>query len=781
MGARTSVEGSGGSTSPQPYLGAVEGRRYAREQDLHNNRRDSVRDPVLSSDSDSDSDLVRGSDDSVRDSDDSSRGQRRPRRPPTAAAAAAAGGGDGRVAMERPRDPRPLPRSRQYPPRASRSSVIAGRALGTSPAAASGPRPSSSVAMGLLLPRQHLHPLASSPQPRPSRPNQSSSHLRRRSSYDRRGGRGGGETQAAVRNDGPLGSPRFDIALLRALIRTGQDALILSRRRRSSTTTRGRRSKRDYRSSGRRREHASVQDDHDNDHGASDWRKRRDSAKRGSTSSSEFIRRVALLSPFAVAVLLFFLPRCLEYVTRPSPWAWAPVRRLNSRRCAMNYFIEKQPPDEYDPDAGPLPGEKPPKDPITGEALPNVPRSLEGTYRTKGQVFVLLRFIEAVADSFRSSGGDVDASRQHVVFTNSRDGGHLAEVASAHWPPRGRHRTMFHVVADEEADDDEEGALGYGTTGAIEERFKGSKFVSVYGTDGMAGLDADDDEVEWGFGGEGRGSSGQEWSPDEEEDGDDTEGDDALVPKGRYGNNTAPYPDLVALLRLYDNDEDEEDDDETDHRPPSISIPYLHIDGRTPASQFRVLRSVRALLLSNTVGAVGLEHSPGLSFPDVVEFFRLAGYKTFLLGSRQLARLDHLCEETLREVLDHPHLARGEGANGEEGGGSSSKAGLGGLRSFLRRWGIINPPLVTPDPGGPSSSASKRRRAEALEGPITGGGPSTYPPFLVALPKGRRTSDGTHFGRQEMTVQHMYDLFGGYGGGGGQIKTANDRKAPGKK
>lgn len=31
-----------------------------------------------------------------------------------------------------------------------------------------------------------------------------------------------------------------------------------------------------------------------------------------------------------------------------------------------------------------------------------------------------------------------------------------------------------------------------------------------------------------------------------------------------------------------------------------------------------------------------------------------------------------------------------------------------------------------------------------------------------------------------MTIQHMYDLFGGFDGGGGQIKTANDRKAPGK-
>jgi hypothetical protein len=43
----------------------------------------------------------------------------------------------------------------------------------------------------------------------------------------------------------------------------------------------------------------------------------------------------------------------------------------------------------------------------------------------------------------------------------------------------------------------------------------------------------------------------------------------------------------------------------------------------------------------------------------------------------------------------------------------------------------------------------------------------------VAMPRGRKN-------REEMTIQHMYDLFGGYGGGGGQIKTANDRKAPGK-
>jgi hypothetical protein len=46
-----------------------------------------------------------------------------------------------------------------------------------------------------------------------------------------------------------------------------------------------------------------------------------------------------------------------------------------------------------------------------------------------------------------------------------------------------------------------------------------------------------------------------------------------------------------------------------------------------------------------------------------------------------------------------------------------------------------------------------------------------YPPFFVAFPRGRAEFE-------EMTIQHMYDLFGG---GGGQIATANDRKAPTKK
>ena len=116
-------------------------------------------------------------------------------------------------------------------------------------------------------------------------PNQFYFHCMRSSSYNQRGGRGGVETQAIVSNDGPLVNPRFDIALLRTVIWTVQDALILSRWRRSSMTTQGRRSKRDYRLSGRRGEHASIQDNHDNDHGASDRRKMRDSAKKGSTSS----------------------------------------------------------------------------------------------------------------------------------------------------------------------------------------------------------------------------------------------------------------------------------------------------------------------------------------------------------------------------------------------------------------------------------------------------------------------------------------------------------------
>eukprot|EP00985_Skeletonema_marinoi_P028822 scaffold26080_cov58-Skeletonema_marinoi.AAC.1 len=64
------------------------------------------------------------------------------------------------------------------------------------------------------------------------------------------------------------------------------------------------------------------------------------------------------------------LPSFADRITRPKKWWWsagvplpgldvAAKRNLAGRNCVMNYFIEKQPPDEYDPDFVEIkPGEK---------------------------------------------------------------------------------------------------------------------------------------------------------------------------------------------------------------------------------------------------------------------------------------------------------------------------------------------------------------------------------------------------------------------------------------
>ena len=148
---------------------------------------------------------------------------------------------------------------------------------------------------------------------------------------------------------------------------------------------------------------------------------------------------------------------------------------------------------------------------------PPPPATVEGTYRTEGQVLVITRFLEAVADSFRSNIN----VRQHVIFAGCRDSGHLAELATARWPPRGSHRTQFHVIADDLAPDDSERALGYGTLDGIEERFRnfrGSEHVHLYDREGnvaggKAGGGTDDliykdDDDGAGGGGGGGGSKG---------------------------------------------------------------------------------------------------------------------------------------------------------------------------------------------------------------------------------------------------------------------------------
>ena len=463
-----------------------------------------------------------------------------------------------------------------------------------------------------------------------------------------------------------------------------------------------------------------------------------------SAKSTVRILRLFLLIPLLIFASRRVFPSLADKITRPRAWRWSAgvalpgqknvaSRNLSGRNCVMNYFIEKQPPDEYDPDFVEIkPGEKN-KD-GTPKTRPPV-KIIEGTYRTKGQVHVVSRFVEAVADSFRSNTG----IRQHIIFSEARDSGHLAYEAMRHWPPRGKHRTTVHVIASDELPHDKDGkdaakALGYGSLDEIEERFKGIDKARIYDRDGnIAGLsdagdDMDDDEV----------LEGMEFDvPDREtlelriKSGKNRRmksTNSTLLPDG-----TRPYPNLRALLPF-----EEEDDGEGE-----IVVPYLHVDGMSMESQLVVLESARSLLEENTVVAVGVEHSPDMDVRVLIEFFTQVRYKTFFLGARQIARIDNLCDEVLDDVLGHPSVSLPQGNL---------------FRRFFIRMGLISKEELRISGNTESPEGPKRRET---------------PPFFVAMPRGRRN-------KEEMTIQHMYDLFGGYGGGGGQIKTANDRKAPGK-
>lgn len=447
-------------------------------------------------------------------------------------------------------------------------------------------------------------------------------------------------------------------------------------------------------------------------------------------SSKSTIRtlRLFLLLPLLFYTTKKYVPSFADKITSPAPWKWsagvslpgytAPNRNLAGRNCVMNYFIEKQPKDEYDPDFKELkPGEVP--KPVT---------IVEGSYRTKGQVHVISRFIEAVADSFRSN----TSVRQHLIFTEVRDSGHLAYEAMRHWPPRGKHRTMVHVVAaDVETTDNAARALGYGSLEDIEERFRGMDKAKIYDRDGnLAGLideeGVDDDETL------------KEMMEMEVPDGETLDIRMRSAKKGVVNSTVlsdgSTYPDLRLMLPFEEEDEDGE-----------IVVPYLHVDGMSMAHQMQVLEAARSLLQDKTVVVVGIEHSPDMDARSLIAFFKEVQYKTFFLGARQVARIDNLCDEVLDDVLDHPSVSPPQ-------------------PSFARRMfikiGVISDDELRIAPKTPSEELSLNKRRET-------------PPFFVAMPRGRKN-------REEMTIQHMYDLFGGYGGGGGQIKTANDRKAPGK-
>jgi len=335
----------------------------------------------------------------------------------------------------------------------------------------------------------------------------------------------------------------------------------------------------------------------------------------------------------------------------------------------MNLFVEKQAPDEYDPD-------------YLLAALPN-----PATYRTPGQLVVIQRFVEAVADSFRSN----TALKQHILFLGTRDGGHLAEQALKHWPPRGTWRTQLHIVADVSND-----ALGYERLETIEERFKGRDQVHIYDKNGIAGDSKGDDEVD-----------------------DDDEKEDNNAGRRRLNNDEFN----LLSLNMVQNEDGNIDED--------IIIPLMHVDGETMASQLQILHSAKPLLLANTIVAITLEHSPDFNVYTIMEFFNTVRYKLFFLGKRQIARIDHLCDEILDDVIRHPSITPQNSTT---------------FADFLKYIGLLERP-------------EKEKKDQQWQ---------KYPPFFVAMPRARRN-------KEEMTIQHMYDLFGGYDSAG-HVQTAADRQ-----
>jgi len=445
-------------------------------------------------------------------------------------------------------------------------------------------------------------------------------------------------------------------------------------------------------------------------------------------SSSSMASRLMF---FLLLCASLYIPTLYEHLDKPPKWGWRLDRNLNGRNCVMNLFMEKQAGDEFNPDFVEF---KPKKDkngktikPTKNDLIQKPPKPVNGTYRTKGQLTIIERLIESVADSFRAN----TTIAQHLIFTNARDGGHLAGKALESWPPRGTFLTQLHIVAADEPEDSED-AIGYEALEKIEENFKGrGEQVHVYDRVGLAGLVGDDDNAaeDWldenlqnenNFGRDGLSSQ------DEEEEGADGNSTNATITsKKKYRRRKTgklPYPDFRSFFP-----EDEE----------NTQVPYFHVDGETWEDQLEILETARPLLEDQTITVVGVEHTEDLDPRDLIEFFRTVKFKSFFLASRQIHRIDHICPEMLDDVLDHPSVVKHPR-----------------LSKFakMRRW-------VWEHLGFPPKKPKPKQ---------------VLPPFFVAMPRGR-------INRQEMTIQHNYDLFGGYGGGGGQIKTANDRKLPGKK
>mmetsp|Transcript_19974 Transcript_19974/g.28417 ORF Transcript_19974/g.28417 Transcript_19974/m.28417 type:complete len:621 (+) Transcript_19974:79-1941(+) len=456
---------------------------------------------------------------------------------------------------------------------------------------------------------------------------------------------------------------------------------------------------------------------------------------KGDISTLPFSLVASRLMCFAILITALYIPDIYVKLNQPPPWSYSPGRSLNGRDCIMSLYIEKFKPNElnYDFVSPKLPKGKKKKNSSFESYAKQPPYEIvNGTYRTKGQVKVIKRFVEAVASSYRSNY----TIAQHLFFTNVRDSGHLAQEALHHWPPRGTYRTQLHIVAADEDSDlngDSLRGLEYGKLDAIEKRFQDADKtrVHIYDRMGLAGMpDGDDDFAREDFleKRNRRGKSNLTITTNEDELIDEDEGNSTISKwrrwakgKKRRRKKTHPYPDLV---KFFPEDED------------NSLVPYFQIDGERYEDQLEILETARPLFANHLVGAVAVEHSQDLEVTDLIAWFDNVKYKTFFLGARQIHRLDHLCPEMLDDILSYPSVTKYPPLTGVE-------------RSFKYMLDFLLGEEESPVPK------------------------QLYPSFFVALPKGRTS-------REEMTIQHMYDLFGGLDGGGGQIKTANDRKMPGK-
>jgi len=393
-------------------------------------------------------------------------------------------------------------------------------------------------------------------------------------------------------------------------------------------------------------------------------------------------RRFVKMGIFDLPIWSLLLPclvlACFILVTsRHDSWTPLPHRQLKGRTCVMNMFIDKKKPNEFNPDF------QRKLIPKTSTAAAAAAKTEDTTYRSRGQLEIISRLIGCVADNFRHN----IKLEQVIVFANVRDGGHLAQEALLYWPQRGNYATQLHIIASQ----NERDSYDYSVLNDLEDRFRDSTGGNIH----LYDWDLNTVSIMEQAG----------------KDDDDAAGEVVTRNRNRRPSFATDYLQPASLRTLLIPDADE----------PTI-IPYFHLDGYWK-EQYLLLLRAKPLLEDKTIVVVGMEHAPDLNILEMVAFYSELNYKIFMLGLRQLARIDNLCPEVLENLLQHPSILLHDDGN---------------------------MPLYHP-----SNSVV------------------LTPPFFVAMPKGRHAME-------EMAIQHMYDLFSGEEGGG-QVKTANDRKTPPKK